>query len=192
MQDKILELKVQIEGVKPPVYRTIQVPADFTFFQLHVAIQIAFEWGNTHLHIFDIDGEKIGIDDEEAFDPMLDETEIKLYEKIDSIKQKFYYTYDFGDNWEHSIIVMKILDKKVNTTYPRCVRGTRNSIPEDIGGIWGFMEFKEVINDKTHPMYEEMSQWYEWDGYDENDFDKKLLNQEYKEFDKICEYFDEI
>jgi len=144
------------------------------------------------LHIFDIDGEKIGIDDDEAFVPLLDEIQIRLYKKIHSIKQKFYYTYNFGDNLEHSIVVMKILDKKANTTYPRCVRGARNSIPEDIGGILEFMEFKEIIYDKNHPMYKEMQECYEWDGYDEDNFDKKLLNQEYKEFDNICKYFDEI
>ncbi len=191
MQDKIFEFKVQIKGVKPSVYRVIQVPSDFTFFQLHVAIQIAFDWENAHWHIFNIDGEEIGIDDDDAFVPPLDETAIKLNEKVHSIKQKSEYTYDFGDNWDHQITLMKILNKKEDETYPKCVRGARNSIPEDIGGVWGFMEFKEIINDKNHPRYKEMSEWYEATEYDEDDFDKNLLNKEYEKFDTICEYFDE-
>ena len=128
-----------------------------------------------------INGEEIGMSDMDEFggDDVLNEGAILLKEKIILEKQKFVYLYDFGDNWNHQITVSKFLEAKKDAFYPRCVRGARNTPPEDCGGIWGFEEFKEIMSDKNHPEYEEMKEWYEED-YDSDAFSKDDLNERYK------------
>ena len=69
------------------------------------------------------------------------------------------YTYDFGDNWEHKIQLEKILPRDKNIEYPACIAGKRACPPEDCGGIWGYEEFLEAINNPDHEEHEEMLEW---------------------------------
>lgn len=183
----ILELKITLLDTKPTVHRTIQIEPNRTFFDLHVAIQIAFNWTNSHLHSFEVDSEEIGMKDiENEFgdeDEILDEQIITLGEKIQTLKQKFFYIYDFGDNWEHKIELVKLVESK-NSFYPRCVRGANNTPPDDCGGVGGFQIFKEAMGDKKHPEHKEFKKWY---GrlFDEEYFSLSEINEEFKEFDEI-------
>jgi len=181
MQSSIIELRVVLYGIKPSVYRTIQIQASATFYHLHMALQEAFGWHDGHLHSFMLDGEEIGMNEFNEFeeDEVQDEHSIHLSKKLFREKQKFIYLYDFGDNWKHQITVTKFIEAKEGTFYPRCVRGARNTPPEDCGGIWGFEEFKKIMSDKNHPEYEEMKEWYGGE-YDSDHFSKEVLNERYK------------
>jgi len=179
----ILELKIVLLDTKPSVYRIIHIENTRTFYDLHLAIQIAFGWEDYHLHEFRLNDEVIGTSDFIKNQKFLEESNTLLLQKIVSEKQEFFYNYDFGDNWEHKIKLVKFIEPK-NTFYPRCVKGARNAPPEDCGGAWGFEEFKEIMGDKKHPDYKEMKKWY---GalYDEDFFNLSLINNNFKDFENI-------
>ena len=172
---KIYELKISLSGIKPTIYRTIQIEENRTFFELHAAIQIAFGWENSHLHIFEIGDDRIGMSDFDEFedDHTIEEKTIRLFQTGLNEKDKFEYIYDFGDHWVHEIQVTKILEPK-KTFYPKCIKGAMNRPPEDCGGIYGFEDFKE------------MKTWY-GRMYDEELFLKDQINEDFKNFDAIAE-----
>ena len=182
----IIELKITLLGTKPKVYRTIQIEQTRTFFELHAAIQIAFGWENSHLHVFHINDKEIGMSEFDEFEDQntLEEKEIRLIETNLSEKQKFYYIYDFGDYWEHEIEVVKFIEPR-NTFFPKCIRGARNRPPEDCGGVPGFEEFKEIMGNRKHPEFKEMKTWY-GGMYDEDYFSPSETNYNFKSFDAVA------
>lgn len=118
------------------------IPRDITFFKLHKIIQAAFGWKDYHLFSFNVEDVSITLPDEEGFGEESDKNAKK--EKIDSYFEKgveFGYTYDFGDNWEHHIIVQKAFEGEEGHKYPVCLDGERHRPPEDVGGIPGYENF---------------------------------------------------
>ncbi|MBE0429063.1 MAG: helix-turn-helix domain-containing protein [Thermoleophilia bacterium] len=174
---QVLQFKITLKGTKPPVWRRIQVPAGYSFWDLHVAIQDAMGWLDYHLHQFHIFDKRtqqtvhIGIPDDEF---LLDyeikagwEAPIKRWLAVPG--QKINYLYDFGDDWQHTIVLEKILPEKKGVSYPRCLGGRRKCPPEDCGGTCGYRDFLRIISD---PDDEEHSETLEWvgGGYDPDDF----------------------
>jgi len=164
--EQIYRLKIALDDTKPTVYRTIDIQKSMTFYDLHRVIQILFGWSNSHLHEFRGKGfvvsdltfyDEIYIPDEIK---MLDEFEIKISDILKSTKDKIKYLYDFGDSWEITITLERVLDAKNDMNYPVCIRGKRNSPPEDIGGVWGFENFKEIMADPNHTEHEDYKEWY--------------------------------
>jgi hypothetical protein len=184
---KIYELKISLSGIKPTIYRTIQIEKNRTFFELHAAIQIAFGWGNSHMHIFEIGDDRIGMSDFDEFedDHTIEEKTIRLFQTGLNEKDKFEYIYDFGDHWVHEIQVTKILEPK-KTFYPKCIKGSMNRPPEDCGGIYGFEDFKEIMGNRKHSEFKDMKTWY-GGMYDEELFSKDQINKDFKSFDTIVE-----
>jgi hypothetical protein len=120
-------------------------------------------WEDYHLHQFIVRGESYGpLDPEDAFWDMEkhDEEEMSL-SKIMKMgrKTRFTYEYDFGDSWKHEIVLEKTLEPEPKVKYLRCVEGERACPPEDVGGIWGYVEFLEAITDAEHDSHEDMLEW---------------------------------
>jgi putative DNA-invertase from lambdoid prophage Rac len=158
----IYQLKITLKDIRPPIWRRVQVRSDATLAQLHWVIQISMGWTNSHLHSFNIQGNEYGVPMPEFdFDDMKvrDEQTVKLSKVIPGEKFKFSYLYDFGDSWEHEILVEKVLEVDPTFDYPNCITGKRACPPEDCGGIWGYQNFLEVIQDPDHPEHEEMLEW---------------------------------
>ncbi|SRR5579883_3068357 len=158
----IYQLKITLKDIRPPIWRRIQVRSDATLAQLHWAIQISMGWTNSHLHSFNIQDTEYGVPMPEFdFDDMevRDERTVKLSKVIPKEKFKFSYLYDFGDSWEHEILVEKVLEFDPTFDYPNCITGKRACPPEDCGGVWGYRNFLEVIQDPDHPEHEEMLEW---------------------------------
>jgi hypothetical protein len=88
-----------------------------------------------------------------------DERKVKLCELAPNVKSKFIYEYDFGDGWEHIIETKKIGPPKENVKYPTCLKGKFACPPEDCGGIWGYYEMLQIIEDPKHERYEELIDW---------------------------------
>jgi hypothetical protein len=175
-EDAILRLEITIEDIQPPIYRKIDVPNTYTFEQLHHLIQLAFEWTNSHLYEFMNGSEMIG--DEEA---PVKAAKITLKERFYEPKQRMLYVYDFGDNWEHRIVVEKIFDADPKKHYPTCVSGRRATPPEDVGGFGGYERFLEAIEDDEHPEYDEYLDWV--GGYfDSEDFSRAEVNANIKAY----------
>ena len=143
--DDLLQMKITLRGIsKPPVWRRVQVRADTTFAMLHQIIQAAFGWTDTHLHSFEYEGEQIGVPDPEWDNDCADETETTLGEVLLGPNDRVRYTYDFGDNWEHDIVLEKVLELDAGDRRPVLLTGKSACPPEDCGGRWGFAELKEA------------------------------------------------
>ncbi len=153
----VLSLKVTLRDTRPPIWRRILMPDNMTLADLHTAIQVTMGWGDSHLHDFDLGGQRYG--DPSTTDDVAAEHRLKLSALAKSAITRFVYTYDFGDSWEHEILIEKAPAKGDAATYPACVAGKRNCPPEDCGGTWGYAELLEVLADAAHPQHDEQLQW---------------------------------
>lgn len=163
--NQVYQFKITLQGIKPPVWRRIQVPPTYTFWDLHVAIQDVMGWSDYHLHEFEImnpsTGLKvnIGLPDDEFGRKVLVGWNQKIADYFSIENPRADYVYDFGDNWEHKITLEKILPREENVDYPVCIKGKRACPPEDVGGIGGYEDFIEIIKNPDHEEYEEMLEW---------------------------------
>ena len=92
-------------------------------------------------------------------DPIGNERTTHLYRVLGKVGAKAMYTYDFGDSWEHAIIVEKVLPPEPGLAYPVCVGGKLQGPPEDCGGIPGYYNLLEAIRDPTHEEHEDLLDW---------------------------------
>ncbi len=189
LTENIYQIKVTLRGSKPPIWRRLLVSSHTTLFDLHKIIQIAMDWTNSHLHQFIIHGEYYSIPSEEDWEPVIDEREYRISEIAPAEKSKFIYEYDFGDSWEHEIIVEKILPIDPKMDYPVCVKGKRAGPPEDVGGIWGFEEFLEAINDPNHEEHESYIEWW-GEEFDPEAINLDIINERLKKYDNIDWWWD--
>lgn len=164
--ERVYQFKVTLKNTKPLIWRRIQVPETYTFWDLHVAIQDAMGWEDYHLHEFEMvdpsTGVKveIGIPDEEFDDyKTLPGWKYKIAELFSPVNQSANYIYDFGDGWEHKVELEKVLPREKNVIYPVCLDGKRACPPEDCGGVGGYEEFLEAIKNPKHERHQEMLEW---------------------------------
>ena len=174
----IYQLKVTLQGSKPPIWRRLQVRSDTTLAELHEIIQTAFDWWDEHLHQFTIGKRYYGVPNPDylGFVEMHDERKIRLQQITRREGFKFLYEYDFGDSWLHQTLVEKILPAEPGQVYPVCITGRRAAPLEDIGGIWGWYYFLEVLQDPEHEDHEEYMDWVE-DNFDPEAFDLEATNR---------------
>jgi hypothetical protein len=160
----VLQFKVTLNDIRPPIWRRLQLTADSTFLDLHAAIQDAFGWEDYHLHHF-IFGERseepmyIGPRHPDNFVEYLTEKETSLNDWFQQEGRTCTYEYDFGDSWEHTILLEKILPAETGLTYPRCIAGKRACPPEDSGGIPGYEEKLETLKHPKSKYYKEIREW---------------------------------
>lgn len=169
----VVSLKVTLRGTKPPIWRRLLVPGAMTLGALHEAIQAAMGWQGGHLHVFDIDGRQYG--DRRTVDDGADENRLTLSGVLKSGVTRFGYTYDFGDDWDHTVAIEKIQPAIDGQAYPACVAGKRNCPPEDCGGVWGYAELLQILADPAHPERAERLEWLGED-FDPEDFSIPIAN----------------
>lgn len=168
----VVQLSVTLDDVKPPVTRMIVVPLNIRLDRLHIVLQEAMGWTNSHLWEFRIRG--IGYGEQHpdyGYDNPVDARKATLKSALeDTGARKFTYLYDFGDGWEHSIKVGKIMAAIPDVTVPMIVDAKGCCPPEDCGGPWGYSEMLEAYNDPTHEEHEEAREWMP------EDFDPTYVN----------------
>jgi hypothetical protein len=174
----VYQIKVTLDNIRPPVWRRVLVPDKCTLLDLHDIIQDVFGWYDYHLHEFTIHGESYGDPANDEFDEFAiqDESKFKL-QKLDFKEgSRFTYEYDFGDGWDHTLVVEKIFPPERGMKLPICIKGKRECPPEDVGGPWGYEGFLEAIRD---PQNEEHESYIEWIGreFDPEAFDLDLINE---------------
>jgi hypothetical protein len=152
------QLKVTIEGTKPPVWRRLLVPSDVTLADLHHVFQTAFGWEDYHLHEFEVAGHRFGVVDGEDWQPPRDERRYRL-NTVAHPGSSFVYVYDFGDDWCHRVLVEKVLPRDKDTRYPTCIGGRRAGPPEDCGGVWGYADLVDAMEDPAHPERDRLLEW---------------------------------
>jgi hypothetical protein len=158
------------------------VGAETKLEKLHVILQIAFGWTDSHLHQFIIDGQSYSLPEfelDEWGDEINNERRTKLGQLGLEAKSKFDYEYDFGDSWDHQIVVEKVIDREPGASYPRCVGGKRSGPPEDCGGIWGYERLQEVIKDPEDEEHESMMEWL-GGSFDPEYFNQEEINEQLK------------
>jgi len=173
----VYQLKVTLKNSKPPIWRRIQVNSDINLYRLHQHLQVMMGWTDSHLHQFIVHGEYYGTPDPDF--EVRNETSLKLDRVVSEAGDEFVYEYDFGDSWEHLILVEKILQPETGVNYPICLTGKRACPPEDCGGIWGYGDLLEAIQDPAHPEHEEMLEWL-GGSFDPEEFDVDIVNQRLK------------
>jgi len=173
----IYQIKVTLLGTKPPIWRRLLVPARFTLEDLHGVLQAAMGWGDGHLHEFKIDGKLFGQPDMDdmGLPPVASERKARLFSVLGGAGAKAVYTYDFGDDWEHAIVVEKVLAPDPNLRYPLCTGGKRRGPPEDCGGVPGFYNLLEALADPGHQEHDEMLEWV-GGPFDPEDFSVEEIN----------------
>lgn len=173
---QILQLKVSLRDVKIPIWRAVQVPGDGTLRQLHEILQLTMGWQNSHLHEFRVDGVSYGEPSVELGPEYQDARRFRLSRVAPKPGAQFTYLYDFGDGWEHDVVVEKVLASEPRVRYPLCLAGRGACPPEDVGGPWGYEEFLAAIRDPGHEQHDEL---LEWAGgpFDPERFDVKATNQ---------------
>ncbi len=163
--NQVYQFKITLKGSKALIWRRIQVPETYSFWDLHVAIQDAMGWLDYHLHEFEMVGlstglsVNIGLPDEEFDREVLPGWRQKIADYFSLENRSADYTYDFGDGWKHKIQLEKILTREKDIIYPICINGKRACPPEDCGGIWGYEDFLEIIRDPNHEEHERMLEW---------------------------------
>ena len=138
----IYQLKITLEGVRPPIWRRVLAPGGIRLDALHTVIQIAMGWTDSHPHKFVKGGNQWALPHggEDVYSEKLDEREFQLHELLTRAGESLLYVYDFGDDWRHKVVLEKILTDSEGPRRPTCVGGKRTGPPEDIGGIYGFVE----------------------------------------------------
>lgn len=177
----LYQLKITLEEIKPPIWRRVLVPTGITFYKLHKIIQATFGWQDYHLFDFDFGDVVVLIPDPDYLPGELHGGARELNAKrtkIDGLlveRKKCIYTYDFGDNWRHKVILEKILPAEEGRRYPLCIAGARHRPPEDVGGVSGYEEFLRIISDPEHPEHSAYQVWAEKDT-DGRKFDPEYFN----------------
>ncbi|TDC69729.1 plasmid pRiA4b ORF-3 family protein [Actinomadura sp. GC306] len=167
------QLKVQLRYVtKPPVWRRLRLPAGITLDRLHEVVQAAMGWQNYHMHVFSHESGEYGVRDPEL--GYRDERKVSLSQLLTAPGDKIVYTYDFGDGWEHDIVLEDILPPEV--TAPVCVTGKGACPPEDCGGSWGYADLKHTLADPNAENHKNMLEWLDLTSGDE--FDPKHFSPE--------------
>ena len=156
----ILQVKIKLLGVsKPPVWRRLLVPGEIRLDHFHEVIQVAMGWSDYHMHVFSTDAGEYGVHDPEL--GFLDERQTTLSRLLSEPGDRIGYTYDFGDAWEHEIMLEKVLLAHPEQLYPTCVTGKGACPPEDCGSVWGYARLREVLADPSDEEHANMLEWLE-------------------------------
>jgi hypothetical protein len=176
----IVRLKITLIGTEPAIWRRVEVPAAITLKNLHSVIQAAMGWQNYHLYQFQvgrqtIDGPgfaEVGFTGERN----ITAARVGLDDLIERKVKRFAYIYDMGDGWEHDLRIEKVLPADPDTRYPRFIDGAMAGPPEDIGGVPGFYEFLDAIEDPDHPEHDDLLDWY-GGPFDPTDLDEAAIKK---------------
>ena len=174
MIEPVARVRIELENVKPTVWRRVDVPLSCTLAALHDVIQIAMGWSDSHLHEFLIGDRSYGVPDPDDAFEVYKTSSIRLKTVIERGIDRFLYVYDFGVDWRHDVIVEEVREGQADSDYPAFVDGARRCPPEDVGGAEGFMAFLEAA---LIPAHKEHRQTIEWNGepFDLADIDERVV-----------------
>jgi len=184
MKKEIYQFKIELLHIKPKIWRLINVPSSYNFWDLHVAIQDAMGWFDYHLHEYTFQTDdvrnpiRIGIPDEDTGDSVVEGWKTPITHFFTKVGDSCRYDYDFGDDWEHIVTFTGKPKIDRRRKYPYCVEGSRACPPEDVGGPMGYNAFIKVLKNKNDKRYDDIMFWLEnhtcnYDEYDPDYFEPK-------------------
>ena len=174
----IYQIQIALTRSEPFIWRRLLIPSNLLLPDLHLIIQVSMGWENDHLYQF-IKGKIFYSPEDDTGD--VEYENIKISDLLKKEKEKIVYEYDFGDSWEHDVILEKILtdDKELKSSV--CLEGKMACPPEDCGGIWGYSDMLEILKHQDHEDYENIMEWLGGE-FDPGHFDKDSVNKILKKF----------
>ena len=168
---QIATLRIELKNTDPPIWRLVEVPTSITLKVLHDIVQVTMGWLDYHIWEIVVDGQAYGLPMKEdcGSAPRKVADRVRLRDVLAPGTTTIDYTYDFGDSWEHKLIISDVRPGDITAAYPRFIAGERDGPPEDCGGIPGFYEMLEARADPKHPDHDEITEWL--DGYDPEELD---------------------
>ena len=190
---EIARIKVTLKGIRPPIWRRLEVPVEMSMAHLSDVVLDAFGWSNSHLHQIEVGQRRIGMPDPDDWQPPVrsldrspvaaaldlgglgartpreDEATVDLAAALEDGLRRFTYVYDFGDNWKHLLAVEDVHATETALAYPRCTAGRRSAPPEDCGGTWGYEHLLQVLADPSHEEHAELREQHPF--FDPDEFD---------------------
>ena len=184
----VYQFRIELSEIEPTIWRVIQVPSGYTFWDLHVAIQDSMGWLDYHLHAFRVrmpnkkKETEIGIPDKESYDHLvLPGWEVLVKDYFTDPGKFAIYDYDFGDKWSHHVLLESILMKDSHAKYPICIAGERACPPEDCGGVPGYYQLIEILNDPNHSEYNDNIEWLKGHAKNYYPYEADKFNPDYVE-----------
>ena len=181
----IARLKVTLNDVKPTVQRRVEVPLTIRLDRLHLVLQAAMGWTNSHLYEIRARDVGWGMPDLDFGEGPLDAKKARLIDVLEDAGVKtIKYLYDFGDDWEHTVKVERITDAVSSLAYPVLIDAIGRCPPEDVGGPWGYGEFLHALADPAHENHAEMAEWI-GETFDPNAVDVEALAKDVAALAKV-------
>jgi hypothetical protein len=170
--NEIATIQIELRHTDPLIWRRVEVPTSITLKVLHDIIQAVMGWFDCHLWEFIIGKQKYGLsmDEDWGTEPRILAAKVRLRDVLKPGKTVINYVYDFGDYWEHRLIVTDVRAGQPSISYPRYIGGEQNGPPEDCGGIPGFYGLLEALADPKHPDHADAKKWS--GDYNPNTFDE--------------------
>jgi len=191
--NSIYQIKIILDDVKPPIWRRIIVNSDTSLEDFHKIIQTTMGWTNNHLHQFVKENYFYSNYDDldDIFESMsknvqIDYTDMVISDLLKKENAKIKYDYDFGDGWQHTILLETIKKNSIKIAYPKCVKGKRACPIEDCGGVYGYENLIEIMNNPKHPEYKGMLEWI-GDYFEPEEFDIDIVNELLEDDDFGCD-----
>jgi hypothetical protein len=164
------QLKITLLYLEPKIWRRVLVPYDIKLPRLHGVIQIAMGWMDSHLHSFETrtatyetifdDDDDLGFGkDFPGARKRLDESRHRLSDLLVKPRTRCVYTYDFGDNWEHGIVLEKLVPAGKRITRAEVLAGEHACPPDDCGSVPGYCDLIAILTDPKHPEHEDRREW---------------------------------
>jgi Plasmid pRiA4b ORF-3-like protein len=156
-----LQLRIQLNDVDPVVWRQLLVPGKVRLAKLGQMLLAAMGWNNSHLHAFRVGDTSYGMqddDDDDFPDDEIDEQSVTVLQALHDL-QPFTFDYDFGDGWEHDVVIEELIHSDTGLKFAVCLDGERACPPDDVGGPGGYVNFLAAIADPGHEEHADLLEW---------------------------------
>lgn len=173
-----VQLRIELVRIAPHVWRRVIVPQAVTLAKLHLVMQAAMGWTDSHLHEYEIANKRYGIEDPDwpSSVPIFDERRERLKSVVEDRVGNFTYLYDFGDHWEHQVTIEDLVAYEVGRQPIVCTAGESACPPEDVGGEPGYEMFLAAIADPRNKRHAELKEWIGYP-FDPHAFDLNAVNE---------------
>lgn len=167
-------MRIQLNDVDPVVWRRLLVPGAVRMGKLANILLAAMGWSNSHLHAFTVGEARYGMNYDDYPEDEIDEKSVTVLQALRD-ERRFTFDYDFGDSWEHEVVIEELTWSSLGLKYGVCLDGANACPPDDVGGTWGYGEFLNAITDPSH---EQHGSYLEWIGepFDPTQFDLGDVN----------------
>jgi hypothetical protein len=170
-----LQLRVELEDVKPKVWRRILVPTSVRLSRLHDTLQVVMGWSNSHMHAFKVGDLSYGMCFDDYPEEEIDERTVTIRHALRGV-DRFLYEYDFGDGWNHLIEVEREIPCNQGLKFAVCLAGENACPPEDCGGPGGYERLLQALSDPGDDEHDDFVRWIGGDRFDRTAFELAEVN----------------